>query len=109
MLIQIFLSLFVLFALLKVAGRFKERELGTISLLFWCCFWLIVAYVVWVPQFASEVANYLGVGRGADLVLYVSAAVLFYAVFRLTVRIEKIERNITKIVKELAIKDVESK
>jgi len=106
MLIQIFLSLFIVFALLKVAGRFKEKALGTLSLLFWCFFWLIVAYVVWVPQFATEVANYLGVGRGADLVLYISAATLFYAVFRLTVRIEKIERDITKIVKKIAIEDV---
>ncbi len=107
MLIQIFLSLFIIFALVKVGGRFKEREISHGSLFFWCVFWLVVAVVVWRPQFATETANLLGVGRGADLVLYISVAVLFYLVFRLTVKLEKIDRNITQIVRKSAIKNTE--
>ncbi len=103
MLIQILLSLFILFAVLKILGRFRAKEMAAGPLFFWLIFWFAVGVVVWQPNLSTEVANRLGVGRGSDLVLYVSVAVLFYVIFRLTVRLEKIEKNITKIVREVAI------
>lgn len=104
MLIQILLSLFIVFALIKVVGRFRAKEVSLGALIFWCLFWLIVLIVVWQPRLSTELANRLGVGRGTDLIMYVSVAALFYFIFRLTVRIEKMEKNITKIVKEIAKK-----
>lgn len=104
MLIQILLSLFIIFALIKVIGRFRAKEVSLGALVFWCLFWLIVLVVVWQPLLSTELANRLGVGRGTDLITYVSIAALFYFIFRLTVRIEKMEKNITKIVREIAKK-----
>ena len=101
MLIQILLSLFILFALIKVIGRFRAKEVSLGALVFWCIFWLVVLVVVWQPRLSTDLANRLGVGRGTDLIMYVSVAALFYFIFRLTVRIEKIEKSITKIVREL--------
>ena len=109
MLIQLLFSLFIFFALLKVIGRFRAKEISFWPLIFWLIFWLVVATVVWQPDLSTQLANRLGVGRGADLVMYVSVAVLFYLMFRQTVRLEKIERNITKIVREMAIKFKNSK
>lgn len=44
------------------------------------CIALFAAYIVWVPDHATYLANSIGIGRGADLVLYVwvliSSAVL---------------------------------
>lgn len=104
MLIQILLSLFIIFALIKVIGRWRAKEISLMALIFWCLFWLIVLVVVWQPRLSTELANRLGVGRGTDLIMYVSVAALFYFIFRFTVRIEKMEKNITKIVKEMAKK-----
>lgn len=102
--IQILLSLFIVFALIKVAGRYRAKEVSILSLFFWLIFWLAVAVVVWQPNLATEVANRVGVGRGSDLVLYVSVAVIFYLIFRITVRLERMERNITKVVREISLK-----
>lgn len=104
MLIQILLSLFILFALIKVFGRFRAKEISFWPLVFWKIFWLAVVVVVWQPNLSTEIANRLGVGRGADLIMYVSVAVLFYLFFRISVRLEGLERNITKIVREIALK-----
>ena len=109
MLIQIILSLFVLFALFNVIQRFKNKEVTAGGLLFWVLFWLVVVLVVWRPALSTELANFLGVGRGADLLFYFSIALIFYLVFRLTVKTEKMERNITKIVREVAYKNEEKK
>lgn len=104
MLIQILLSLFIFFALIKIFGRYRSKEINASFVLFWCLFWLAVAVVVWHPEFSTNLANRLGVGRGSDLVLYVSVAVIFYLIFRLSVKLERTERNITKIVTALALK-----
>lgn len=103
MLIQILLSLFILFAVLKILGRFRAKEVTAGPLFFWLVFWFAVGVVVWQPNLSTEVANRLGVGRGSDLVLYISVAVLFYVIFRLMVRLEKIEKNITRAVREISL------
>lgn len=102
--IQILLSLFILFAAIKVAGRWRAKEISSAVLFFWSVFWLAVAVVVWQPNLSTQLANRLGVGRGADLVIYFSVAILFYLIFRITVRLEKMERNITKIVRAIALR-----
>lgn len=108
MLIQLLLSLFILFAFIKVIGRFRAKELSLPALFFWLIFWLVVAVVVWQPDWSTQLANRLGVGRGADLVMYLSIALLFYLTFRQTVRLEKMEKNITKIVRELTLRNPKS-
>ncbi len=103
--IQILLSLFILFALIKVVGRYRAKEVSFLSLVFWALFWAVVAVVVWQPNLSTELANRVGVGRGSDLVMYVSVAVIFYLIFRVTVRLEKMERNITKIIRDIALRE----
>jgi len=90
-----------------VGSRYRVKDLSAGGFIFWVLFWLIVLLVVWQPSLSSELANFLGVGRGADLVIYVSIALLFYLIFRLTVKAEKIERNITTLAREIALKEKE--
>ncbi len=71
----------------------------------WTLFWMLAAAVVWVPESTSRIARWVGIGRGVDVVVYTSVAVLFYMVFRIIVRIEKIERDITVIVRKHALQD----
>jgi hypothetical protein len=70
---------------------------------FWIIFWMVVGVIVLYPGITSFFAQMVGVGRGADLVIYLSIILIFYIIFQLTVKIEKIERNITKIVRTVAI------
>lgn len=101
--IQILLSLFAIFAGVRVAGRYRAKELSSGMSGFWLMFWVLVLLTVWLPGAATYLANQLGVGRGTDLVTYASLAVLFYLNFRLLVRLEKMERDITKIVRKVAL------
>jgi len=75
--------------------------------IFWLCFWAIACVVVLKPESTNFVANILGVGRGADMVVYLSVILLFYIVFQITVKTEKLERNITKIVRKMAISEAQ--
>ncbi len=97
---QALFVLFVLFAISSVVRKKKDGLLGPKGAIFWVLFWVLAAILVLLPDSTVVLANYLGIGRGADLVLYVSLAVIFYILFRLHVKIESISRDLTKVVRK---------
>jgi len=104
-LIQILLILFFIFALVKVSVRYKKGELKIGVFIGWTLFWIIAGIVAIIPNSTSYFAGLVGVGRGADLVVYLSLALIFFMIFRLYIRIENQEKNITKIVRKDALSD----
>lgn len=83
--------------------RFSRREISLRRLLAWVVLWSAAAVVVLVPRTSERLAAALGVGRGVDVVIYLSIALLFYLQYRLFSRLDRIERDITKIVREQAL------
>jgi len=107
--LQIIVTLFTVAVLYKM---FKQRQQGKISIagfLVWFILWLAVLIAFWQPETTTYLANWLGIGRGADLVLYVSVLVIFYLLFKIFVKLNKIDDNITKIVRKDAIKNARDK
>lgn len=107
--IQIFLVLFALFALSRAFLRFRDKEINLKELMFWSIVWIATIVVVLIPSTAGYIASFFGIGRPVDLVVYLSIIALFYIVFRIYVRIDNIEKDISKIVTEVAIKKVKKK
>jgi len=103
LLIQILLIIFFLFALWKVILRYKAGDLTSGGLVFWFLFWVLAGVVVMIPNSSAYFAKIVGIGRGADLVVYLSLVVLFFMVFKLNVKMEKINKDITKIVRTEAL------
>jgi hypothetical protein len=102
-LIQFFIVVFALFAIARTWRQFRKGKLTLMVFFVWVLFWLIVGVVVVLPQTTDTLARFVGVGRGVDAIMYVSIIALFYAVFRLLVRIEEVEREITKLVRVLGV------
>ena len=103
---QIIVIAFCLYAAFRGWQKIRARSLGARWGAFWLVFWFVGGIVGALPWTTSLLAARLGVTRGVDLVIYVSVIVLFYLVFRLTLKIEKLEGNITKLVREVALKDI---
>lgn len=102
-LFQLLFSLFVVFAIISVATKRRGGLLGPKGTVFWVLFWVLASVFVWWPDSTVILANYLGIGRGTDLVLYISLVVIFFILFRLHVKIESIGRDITKVVRKEAL------
>ncbi|MCX6746113.1 MAG: DUF2304 family protein [Candidatus Parcubacteria bacterium] len=109
MIIQVFLILFIIYAVIKVGLRYRDKVISLQEFLIWTIFWFMVAFVVILPETTSLVANFVGVGRGVDLVIYISILILFYLVFRILVRLDKVDKDVTKIVRSIALKKEEEK
>jgi small membrane protein len=107
MLLQLLAIVFCLFALWRVIAKFRRQELKPSEFAMWFIFWLAVGVAFVTPASLTYLANLLGIGRGADLVLYVAVVVVFYLMFRIFVRLEKMEHEITKVVRASSLSRAE--
>ncbi|MBU0648848.1 DUF2304 family protein [Patescibacteria group bacterium] len=103
MVIQIVIIAFVLFAIARVFLKFRAKEFSVSWLLIWIIFWLGAGVVVLLPKTTEVAAAWFGVGRGVDLVIYISISVLFYLVFKIFTKIQSLDKNISKVVQGLAL------
>ena len=107
MIIQFIIVIFILFVVSRIIFRFRKGDITSRELIIWLIFWLAVISAVLFPQKTDVVAQFLGVERGADLLVYLSIITLFFIVFKIVVRLEKIDRDVTSIVRNKALQDKE--
>ncbi|MBU4285011.1 DUF2304 family protein [Patescibacteria group bacterium] len=105
MFIQFLIIVFALSVIIKIILNFKRGEISLKGLLFWLILWIIILIAVLLPQTTAFFAKILGVGRGVDVAIYFSIVLLFYLVFRIFIKLQKIETNITEIIREIALKN----
>ena len=104
--IQIFLTLFILFAASRAVMQFKGGSIRFGALLFWLSIWIIAIVAIFYPEETTRIARMLGIGRGVDIIVYLSIAILFYLVFRLNVYLEDIRTQISQLIREVSLKQV---
>lgn len=103
-LFKILFSIIVATALASVVKRGREGLLSKRGVMFWLLFWFAALIAVLYPGSTQIFAAYLGIGRGADLVFYSAIIMLFSIVFRLHIKLEGLQRDLTKIVRDEALK-----
>ena len=105
--IQIVLICFAAFALSRVLIRYRRGGMRMLHLGLWMLVWAGVAVVAWLPDTTNLLANWLGVGRGVDTAMYLSILMIFYLLFRSFAKIEDLDRQITRIVRANALREME--
>jgi len=103
MIIKILIITFILFVLWRTTLMYRKNDITGRELMIWIFFWCLVAGATLLPQKTDIIASWLGVGRGADLFVYLSIIVLFFLAFRIIVKLEKINRDVTKVVRHNAL------
>lgn len=107
MFIQAILSFFILFALSRVVLQVRQTKLSVGGFLFWSGLFIFALAGVLEPNLTTYVARFLGIGRGADAVIYGSIALLFYLIFRLSITFEETRREISELVRKIALENDE--
>ena len=92
--------LIISIGILLITGKYKAFEKF---------FLLIVSSILLIfiisPQLSDIVANFFGIGKGKDLIIYIAIAILWFFYVINYVKIKKIERNITLIVRKKALEN----
>ena len=69
---------------------------------------IAAAFAVVFPNALTQLANQVGVGRGADLVLYVLAVTFMLVSVVLFRRMTELERRYTQLARTLAVREAQS-
>ena len=101
-LIQFLLILGIIFLWRLYARFFKNHFLS--KLVFVLIFISGILAVVF-PELSNTIANFVGVGRGADLLTYIMVIVFYASFYVLYSKIEKIEAHQTEIIRQLTIRE----
>src|SRR3989339_95684 len=105
LIIQFILITIIALIVLRLIFKLKSGELTSQQFALWLVIWLVAIVVIGYPKITSQLASRVGVTRGVDLVVYTSIILIFYILFRLLMRLNKIEDNITKIARQVALED----
>lgn len=103
MFLQIIITILVIIALSVVVKKKSQNKLSVGQAATWVVMWLIVLVVFWYPESTSYLASSLGIGRGADLIVYAAILAMFYMIFKMYLRMDKLNSDITKVVRRVGI------
>ncbi len=56
-----------------------------------------------IPESSTYIANLIGIGRGLDLIIIFGIIGSYYLIFRVYLKLEKIDQDITKLVRIISI------
>jgi len=100
MTIQIFLTSMLGLVGVLVGAQQTTSRLVRVSILAVLAFGM---FLVWAPETTNRLAGALGVGRGADLILYLWVVITLALILFLYLKILRLARRITQLTRALAL------
>ncbi len=73
----------------------------------WTVFWVSIAAIALFPDLLDFLRQITGVRNRQNAVFVTSIGILFFIVFYLVVRLEDLERRMAKLVRRIAVRDME--
>jgi len=104
--ISIILMIFALFAWSRAILNYRKKRLSLNEFIFWTLVWFLVILASIIPAVFGDIADILGIESGINLLVYISIILLFYLMYRSYVKIKQIHQELTKIVRNIAIKKI---
>lgn len=106
---QLLLSVIILFIIFKTVDAYRKRMLSATFFVVWLLFWITGLILIFQQDLVISIAHRLGISRGVDLVIYLSLITLFYLIYRIMVWLNEINRKITELVREIALREAKQK
>ncbi len=100
---QIIILFITAWMIIRALQKVIKKEMSNWLFFLWIFFWLSILFINLFPETLSWLANKVGIGRGVDLLIYLSIITLFYFAFRYNLRLKKHEQKISELVQKIAI------
>ncbi|WP_409199472.1 DUF2304 family protein [Methanobrevibacter sp. DSM 116169] len=101
----IFFTAFCIIAIILVYLRFRDNKMSLMSFLLWAFLLLIILLFALDPSLSNILADIFGITRGLDFIIIISILGLLYLSIKLFFRMENLQQDINKLVRELAIRN----
>jgi small membrane protein len=101
---QIIAVLIILFIVYRQSVLKKKKLISSTEHKLWIIFWFLgIIVIIFIKQIDRLVGSLGFSSSGINVLLYLAIILLFYYIFRLRIKIEKIEKNITEIVRNISL------
>lgn len=88
---------------LLVQGRIDRRASAA-----WSLIWLLAVLATIKPSITTKLAQSVGISRGKDLLLYCAVLFMLVGFFMIYTRLRRLRRQLTMLVRQIAIQDAET-
>ena len=89
------------------AFAIAKGKIGRLAGAVWMVVLLVGLMAAIDPERVTKVANAVGINRGADLVLYLLALAVFWGFLLVYIRLRRVRRELTLVVRRLAVMEAE--
>ena len=83
--------------------RYLTKKQSLFTTVLWTVLWLFVIIFSIFPTASERFARLFGITRGLDFIIIVGFIVLLYVIFKLYNRLDKLQEDVNKVVKEVAL------
>lgn len=102
---QIIALLILIFFISKLIFQWRKKTINLNEFVFWLIFWLIAGLlIIFIKPIDKLVMNMGFSSSGINLIFYVAVLFLFYLIFKMRLRIVKMEKDITELSRKLSLR-----
>ncbi|MFA5644020.1 MAG: DUF2304 domain-containing protein [Patescibacteria group bacterium] len=102
---QVIAILILIFFIFKLGREWKKKSITINEFFFWLIFWSIGVVIILFIKPIDKLVMDLGFSSsGINLVFYVAVLMLFYLIFRMRLRMVKMEKDITELSRKISLK-----
>lgn len=90
----------------RVVLQYRRRRRLFTSTFFWIVFWVAISALAIIPnQISQGIANLLGFKSNVNAIIFVALGFLFSIVFYLSAAVERLERQMTDLIRKIALEN----
>lgn len=102
---QIIALIIILVFIWRLFIQKNKNQISKNEFTLWFVFWLLGAFAIVFIKQIDKLFEILGFsGPGINYLVYLAIISLFYLIFKLRLKIAKLEKQLTKITREIALK-----
>ena len=103
---QVFLILIICAILARLVLRLRGGRISRGQFAVWFALWAGSLVLTVFQDYTGPLAHAMGIGRGVDFVMYLSFVLVFYFLLRISLALERLNRDITRLVRAQALEEV---
>lgn len=97
-------SFIALIAIIYLYQRVSQNK-SPASYVLWIIVWFLIIVFAFIPELSNPIARVFGIARGLDFLVIVAILFMFYLIFKLYMRVDKFQQEMTALVREIALRN----
>jgi len=96
--------------IVRTVRQYLKKKRSVRNMMVWVTFWCTIILLAIIPnEISFKIADLLGFKNNVNAIIFVALGLLFLLVFYLSSTIEKLENQITELVRKMALEEREDK